>query len=136
MTMKLIIPHGIAEQIEPRLPEDCAVVHVDQDGAADGDLGDAEAFLRWWTPEAGLRRILAGAPRLRWMHTPSAGVDMLLTPALTERPIMLTNSAGAHAIPIAEFVLLFMLGHAKQVRDLATLTPETTWERRRDVNLS
>jgi phosphoglycerate dehydrogenase-like enzyme len=134
--MKLIIPHRIADQVEPRLPADCTVVHVDQDGYADGDLSDAEVYLRWWTPAAGMRRVLEAAPQLRWLHTPSAGVDQILTPELVRSAIVLTNSAGAHAIPIAEFVMLFMLGLAKHVRDLAALTPENAWPRGRELRLA
>jgi phosphoglycerate dehydrogenase-like enzyme len=136
--MKLIIPTNIAEQAEPRVREvapEVQVVHVDQEGAPDGDLGDAEVLLRWWMSRATLRRILAAAPRLGWLHTPSAGVDGLLIPEVLEREIVLTNSAGAHAIQIAEFVLMFMLGHAKQVRDLAALTPENAWECGRTLQL-
>jgi phosphoglycerate dehydrogenase-like enzyme len=136
--MKLIIPTNIAEQAEPRLREvapEAQVVHVDHEGAADGDLEDAEVLLRWWMSRATLRRILAAAPRLRWLHTPSAGVDGLLIPEVLEREIVLTNSAGAHAIQIAEFVLMFMLGHAKRVRDLAALMPANAWERGRTLEL-
>src|SRR5262245_40314121 len=136
--MKLIIPTQIADQVEPQLrgiaPE-AQVVHVDRAGAADGDLTAAEVLLRWWMPAATLRRILAAAPRLRWLHTPSAGVDGLLIPEVLERDIVVTNSAGAHAIPIAEFVLMFMLGHAKRARDLATLKPENAWKRGHDLQL-
>ncbi len=136
--MKLIIPHNIAAEVEPRLHEvapDCAVVHTDYEGAVDGDLADAEVFLRWWTPVPVLKRILAAAPRLRWMHTPSAGVDNLLIPELLERNIELTNSAGVHAIPIAEFVMMFMLGHVKRARDLATLTSADDWARVKSLRL-
>jgi phosphoglycerate dehydrogenase-like enzyme len=58
-----------------------------------------------------------------------------MIPEVLEREIVLTNSAGAHAIQIAEFVLMFMLGHAKRVRDLAALTPTNTWERGRTLEL-
>jgi phosphoglycerate dehydrogenase-like enzyme len=110
-------------------------VHVDQEGAGDADLADAQVLLRWWMPATTLRRLLAAAPRLRWLHTPSAGVDGLLIPEVLERKIVLTNSAGAHAIPIAEFVLLGMLGHAKRARDLAALRPENAWEQGRTLHL-
>ena len=129
--MKLIIPTSIADKVEPQLREiapGAEVVHVDQEGVGDGDLIDAQVLLRWWMPATTLQRILAAAPRLRWLHTPSAGVDGLLIPEVMEREIVLTNSAGAHAIPIAEFVLLSMLGHAKRARNLAALTPEDAWE--------
>src|SRR5215213_1568516 len=136
--MKLIIPTSIADKVEPQLREiapSAEVVHVDQSGVGDGDLADARVLLRWWMPATTLRRILAAAPRLRWLHTPSAGVDGLLIPEVVERGIALTNSAGAHAIPIAEFVLLFMLGHAKCARDLAALTPENAWKHARTLDL-
>jgi phosphoglycerate dehydrogenase-like enzyme len=136
--MKLIIPTSIADKVEPQLREiapQAKIVHVDQEGAGDADLADAQVLLRWWMPATTLQRILAAAPRLRWLHTPSAGVDGLLIPEVIERKIVLTNSAGAHAIPIAEFVLLAMLGHAKRARDLAALKPENAWEQGRTLHL-
>ena len=136
--MKFIIPTSIADKVEPQLrtiAPQAEVVHVDQDGAGDADLAGAQVLLRWWMPPNTLRRILAAAPRLRWLHTPSAGVDGLLIPEVIKREIVLTNSAGAHAIPIAEFVLLCMLGHAKHVRDLTALTPENAWEQGRTLHL-
>jgi len=129
--MKLILPDRIAEAVEPRIAAavpDCAIVHVDQKGAPDGDLADAEVLLRWWMSEEALGRILATAPKLRWLHTPSAGVDHVLLPEVLARDIIVTNSSGSNAIPIAEFVLMLMLGHAKRVRELAVLTPENAWE--------
>ena len=136
--LKFIIPTSIADKVEPQLREiapQAAVVHVDQEGAGDGELADAEVLLRWWMPPPTLRRIVASAPRLRWLHTPSAGVDGLLIPEVLARKIVLTNSAGAHAIPIAEFVLLGMLNHAKRASDLAALTPEDGWEQGRTLQL-
>ena len=136
--MKLIIPTSIADKVEPQLREiapSAEVVHVDQEGVGDGDLGDAEVLLRWWMPPTTLRRIVAAAPRLRWLHTPSAGVDGLLIPEVLDHKIVLTNSAGAHAIPIAEFVLLGMLGHAKRLSELTALTPEKAWAQGRTLQL-
>jgi phosphoglycerate dehydrogenase-like enzyme len=53
-------------------------------------------------------------PKLRWIHSVSAGVDHLLCQELVESPILFTNSAGAHAPGIAESVmgmLLFLVKH-------------------------
>ncbi len=136
--MKFIIPTSIADKVEPQLrtiAPQAEVAHVDQEGVGDANLTDAQVLLRWWMPATTLRRIMAAAPRLRWLHTPSAGVDGLLIPEVIERRIVLTNSAGAHAIPIAEFVLLGILGHAKRVRDLAALTPENAWQQARTLHL-
>jgi phosphoglycerate dehydrogenase-like enzyme len=129
--MKLILPWRIAEKIEPeiaRVAPQCRVVHIDEDGVADGDLSDADCFLRWWTNPEIFRKVLAAAPHVRWVHTPSAGVEHLLAaPELRESAITLTNSAGAHAVPIAEFVMLYMLTHVKRARELMQLHADDAW---------
>lgn len=71
--------------------------------------------------------MLAAAPALLWQHTPSAGVNHILTSSFLEQDIILTNGAGVHAIPIAEFVLAFMLYHAKHLRRLQGLQAEHHW---------
>jgi phosphoglycerate dehydrogenase-like enzyme len=133
--MKLLIPQALAPLIEPRLAEmapDLEVVRFDNTGEPEGDVSDVTMLLRWWTPVGALRRVLAAAPNLRWIHTPSAGVEHLLIPEILERDIVLTNSAGAHAIPIAEFVLMYMLNHVKRAFDLKALAP-AEWERGDDI---
>lgn len=130
--MKVILPHALVERLEPQIramAPDLEVVRFDMQGQADGDLSDAEVLVRWWTPRETLRKLIQAAPRLRWMHTPSAGVDGMLLPEMRERGLIVTNSAGAQAVPIAEFVLLFMLSHVKQARALLALTPEDAWQR-------
>jgi phosphoglycerate dehydrogenase-like enzyme len=47
----------------------------------------------------------AGRGTLRWVHSAAAGVGGSLTRALKESGVVLTNSAGVHADPIAEWVL-------------------------------
>ncbi|HMO56772.1 MAG TPA: D-2-hydroxyacid dehydrogenase [Roseiflexaceae bacterium] len=135
--MKLIIPHKVADLVDPLVYEvapEAQIVHVSDDGTPDGDIRDAQALLRWWTPPEVLQRSLREAPQLRWVHTPSAGVDHLFVPELIERRIMLTNSAGATAIPIAEFVLLFMLNHAKR-GVLLNKPTDADWYRADDASL-
>lgn len=128
--MKLILPIEAAADIEPHLPPDARKVRVDSDGNLDGDAVDAEVYLNWFNlKSATLHKVLAAAPALRWQHTPSAGVNHILTPTFLERDIVLTNGAGVHAIPIAEFVLTFMLYHAKQLRSLQAKQAEHNWVR-------
>lgn len=136
--MKLIIPESIANEIEPRVREiapEAVIVRIAADGTPDGDIGDADALLRWWISQAAFQRVLREAPKLRWVQTASAGVDSVLVPELKGRDLVLTNSAGAHGIPISEFVLAGMLAHAKRLRALAALTPENAWPQGRDMQL-
>lgn len=128
--MKLIVPTELADAIQTRLPGELNLVWVDPDGNLDGDASDAEVYFNgFWLKPATLHRVLAAAPQLRWQHSPSAGVNHILTPIFLARDIILTNSAGVYAIPIAEFVLAFILNHAKRLSNLYSLQAQHKWSR-------
>ena len=52
---------------------------------------------------------LASAKKLKWLHSFSAGVDRVLVPEVMDAPILVSNSSGIHATPIAEHLIGFML---------------------------
>ena len=75
-------------------------------------LPDAEVLLAFGQTD--LAPILPAAPKLRWVHALTAGVDQWLTlDAMRHSDILLTNSRGIHGIPIAEHVLGMMLCHSR-----------------------
>ncbi|BAZ88088.1 D-2-hydroxyacid dehydrogenase [Dolichospermum compactum] len=128
--MKLILPIEIAHEIEPHLPENAIVVRVDGEGNIDGDATDAEVYFSWfYLKPTTLHRVLDAAPSLRWHHAPNAGVNHILTPKYLERDLILTNGAGTHAIPIAEFVIAYLLAYSKQLPTLYKLQAEHNWQR-------
>ncbi|KAF3889890.1 MULTISPECIES: D-2-hydroxyacid dehydrogenase [Nostocales] len=132
--MKLILPTDIVEDLKPQLPSDVNVVRLDSDGNIDGDATDAEVYFSWFLLKPTiLNTVLEAAPKLRWHHAPNAGVDRILTPTNLEqylkRDITLTNGAGVHSIPIAEFAIAFMLAHAKHLRELYDLQDQHLWKR-------
>ena len=90
-------------------------------------LEDAEAVLRW----AGGKRfaqIIEDAPKLRWLHTASAGVDHVLTPAVrANSALVLTDSGPAYEIAIGEFVLAWMLMAAHGLTALADNQRAHVW---------
>jgi phosphoglycerate dehydrogenase-like enzyme len=55
------------------------------------------------------RDLFARGKRLRWVHTATAGVGSLLFDELRNSDVMLTNSAGVHAIPMSEYVVAGLL---------------------------
>jgi lactate dehydrogenase-like 2-hydroxyacid dehydrogenase len=76
----------------------------------DPAVRDCEALLGHINPK-GLGEI---APRLRWIHLFSAGVDHVLRSDLViKRGIVLTNSSGTTAPWIAEYVVGAMLQHCR-----------------------
>jgi len=72
---------------------------------------------------------LAAAERLEWVHALSAGVDHFDREALAERGVVLTNSAGVHAEPIAEQVLAFMLTFERGLHEARANQERGVWQR-------
>lgn len=134
--MKLIGSIEFASLLKSRLPDDVQVVWVDDQGNLDGDVSNAEVYFSagLLKPDV-LDKVLNAAPKLRWQHTPSAGVNHLLTPTALSRDIILTNGAGVHAIPIAEFTLALMLDYVKDLGTLHQLQETHQWDYRWKRNI-
>jgi phosphoglycerate dehydrogenase-like enzyme len=75
-----------------------------------------------------LPAIWSDAKAVRWVHTLSAGVDRVLFPALITSPVPLTNARGVFKRSLAEFAVLGMLFHLKQVRRLVDNQRHRRWE--------
>jgi phosphoglycerate dehydrogenase-like enzyme len=124
------LPGWTVGEIRAALPADWQVVDVEAPADGRGDGGDvapevleavrgAEVYMGYGFPRAlfhAATRMPEG--RLRWVHSGSAGVGGALYPELVESPVVLTNSAGIHAAPIAESVLAMAL-HFTRGFDLA-----------------
>lgn len=128
--MQVIVGESVVERVQERvraldLPVDLLV--VGRDGQLNDDLKDAAVFFRLDMSRAVYERVLAAAPKLRWVHTGSAGVDGLINDTLRERRITLTNSAGAYAIPIAEWVLHALLMIVKRGPEMMAAQQERRW---------
>ncbi|MBD2446032.1 D-2-hydroxyacid dehydrogenase [Nostoc sp. FACHB-152] len=128
--MKIILPKDIATELKTHLPDDVVVVRVDNEGNLDGDATDAEVYFSWfYLKPTTLNKVLESAPQLRWHHAPNAGVNHIVTPKYLERNLILTNGAGVHAIPIAEFVIAYILSYAKELPKLHKQQQEHNWQR-------
>lgn len=79
----------------------------------------------WRSPE--IEALLAAGEQLRWVFTHSAGVESYPLERFRERGIPLTNGAGLHALPIAEYVVLGMLAAAKGFPELVRAQDRRTW---------
>jgi phosphoglycerate dehydrogenase-like enzyme len=64
-------------------------------------IRDAEVYYGFGIP----RLLFLEAAKLRWVHSAAAGVGTSLHPEMLASDIVLTNSAGIHAIPIAEYIV-------------------------------
>jgi phosphoglycerate dehydrogenase-like enzyme len=83
-----------------------------------------------------VRKLLAAAPKLRWYHTPAAGVDRLLEIAdFRERRIMITNNSGSYDVQIAEHVMAFVFAAAKQLHLYRDQQARREWREQRHHEL-
>lgn len=96
---------------------------------AEGDLAgaaEAEAAIGGPNPER-FRALLAAAPRLRWFHTLSAGVERII-PDIAARPdLVVTNNSGAYDRPIAEHVIATVFAAAKRLPASFAAQGQHTW---------
>lgn len=70
---------------------------------------------------------LARATALKWIHTPNTGVRELLSPELVAAPIVLTNSSGVDARPIAEHVLALALALTRKLHLALQRQAQRVW---------
>lgn len=83
----------------------------------------AEAFFGKLTPP-----LLAAAPRLRWVQSPTASLEHFLFPALTEHPCQLTNMRGIFSDVIADHVLGYIISFARNLHLYRDQQRSGRWE--------
>lgn len=117
------IPSGHVERLRERFPK-LEFVHAATLDDAKRAMPDVDAcFTPFLTPE-----MVASAPKLRWVHSSAAAVEGLLPlAALAERGIVVTNSRGVQAIPIAEQVMGGLLVLARKLDRTLEAQRERRW---------
>jgi phosphoglycerate dehydrogenase-like enzyme len=108
-------------------------IHGDADESA---FGDAEVLLLGSVPASVLDHVVSRSPRLRWIHSASAGVDRVTTASVRERGLIVTNARGVFSRPIAEYVVMMSLAIARRLPQLLELQRERTWQPLRGRELS
>ena len=104
------------------------IVMVSFEGLADGPVDDVEVLLRGFLSADAFDRLLARTPRMAWVHSATAGVERVLTPASRQRQLVITNARGVFSRPIAEYVLMMILAVSRRLPQLLELQRERTWQ--------
>ena len=106
-----------AQRVRDEAPPGWDVHFVEAPTSSDGDgprgasdevmseIPKADVYLGFGIP----RPLYLAAKRLRWVHSAAAGVGNALYPEMVAGDVILTNSAGVHAIPIAEYIVAGVL---------------------------
>lgn len=106
---------------------DVRFVQLSQDGAVPADGTDADVLLRCYMSKPALRRVLTEAPRIKWIHTCTAGFDQLLIPEIVERGLRVTRSANTQNVPMAEFVIGYLFLVSKRFPELLRSQAKREW---------
>lgn len=127
----------VAHAIEAAAPPGWSVYFVSSPTISDGDgsaapsaeamreITDADAYVGFGMPRA----LFVQATRLRWVHSAAAGVGSLLFQEMIESDVLLTNSAGVHAVPMAEHVVGGILYLLRQFDVAVTQQRQRCWDR-------
>jgi phosphoglycerate dehydrogenase-like enzyme len=108
---KLIADAGPgAELVDPtQMPERKAKQSMFDSEAMAPHYADCDVMLTYTMP----RDLVARAPRLKWIHCMAAGLDYVLRTGMFDHSaIVLTNTSGAQASMIGEYIAMAMLAYA------------------------
>jgi phosphoglycerate dehydrogenase-like enzyme len=104
------------------------IVSVSRDGHADGPLDDVEVLLHGSVGREALERLVGRTPRLRWIHSASAGVERVIAVGRARPGLVITNARGVFSRPIAEYVAMMVLAVSRRLPQLLELQRERTWQ--------
>lgn len=121
-------PHTFRPEHEAQLHEaagtDAEVIIATPEEAA-AHHADAEAVASFPARMPGIAQL----PQAKWLHSFSAGVDRILTPTVADSEVILSNSRGVHATPIAEHIIAFMLNFSRGFHKTYHNQQKHVWEK-------
>jgi len=124
----------LADPTEPQLamlaglPEKTGIAVGNTPEAFERAAPDANVIFNWSGSRDLLREVFPMAPKVRWVHSRSAGLDNLLFPELVESPVPLTNGTGVFSPSLGEFALAAILYFAKDFRRMIRNQMAGRWE--------
>ncbi|HEY6468109.1 MAG TPA: D-2-hydroxyacid dehydrogenase [Candidatus Acidoferrales bacterium] len=92
------------------------IVVGDSADAFRGTAGEAEVIFNWSGGLPLFREVFLMCPKLRWVHSRSAGLERSLFPELIAKDIPLTNGSGVFSPSLGEFTVAAILYFAKDFR--------------------
>lgn len=127
--LNIVVLNKLAEQhimlIKNVVPH-CNIVTVGPDKAA-SHMPDCDILVTWGWMD--ISRLITDAPKLKWIHALSAGVENIITPAVQSMDAIVTNSRGIHGIPVSEHVFALMLAFSRGLNYFIRHQLNRQWKR-------
>lgn len=116
------LPEGAQSAIERRFPQ-VKILRATDAASLRAGLAEADVLYAWH-----LRKdLFSHAKRLKWIHTPAAGVDHFLHAALRDSPVILTNCRGLAGDAMADHVFAMILALARRLPESVRLQSQERW---------
>ena len=116
------IPPKAVDRLRQRFP-DLSFIHATDDETRAQGLRDCDIAYTWILSS----QEIAAARHLKWVHTSAVAVETLALHDLFARDIIVSNSRGVQATPIAEHVFAVLLALAKQLPFILDRQREHHW---------
>jgi len=101
---------------------------VENPASDDPELRVAEILITGISTQTASPSDLARAmPRLRWIHSMTAGVEELVSDELLGRQVLVTSGAGAYATAIAEYAFAAMVMLCRRIPELIAAHERHRW---------
>lgn len=115
-------PDWFSDRLRREFPQ-LSVVHLPDYQRVDDEIVEAEIVIAWSIrPDQ-----IAGAMKLRWIHSPAAAVHQLMFPELVNSEIVLTNARQVHGPVVAEHVIALIFALAKKIPGSVRLQQKHVW---------
>ncbi|HXF62246.1 MAG TPA: D-2-hydroxyacid dehydrogenase [Caldilineaceae bacterium] len=112
---------GIPE-LQQRFP-DLTFVHCPARELTAGMIADADIYIGWLN-----REIYLAAKQLRWIQSPSSGVNYFLDiPELVASDCLLTSASGTHGAAVADSAMAMILAFTRGIRQSVRHQQERVW---------
>ena len=126
--MKVLVgrnPMGLEKgipEIEREYPEVEFVYCPERDELIDA-IADADIYLGWIT-----RDVYLAAKKLRWIQSPSSGINYYLAiPELVESDVLLTSARGTHGPCLAESTFAMIFAFTRGIREAVLQQQNGVW---------
>ncbi|HLY19113.1 MAG TPA: D-2-hydroxyacid dehydrogenase [Bryobacteraceae bacterium] len=118
------------------LPDSTRIAAGNQFEAFADAAPGADVILNWTGSRELLQQVWRMSPRVRWVHSRSAGLDELLFPELAESAVPLTNARGVFSEILGEFAIAAVLFFAKGLRRMVRSQEAGIWDQFDTVEVS
>ena len=112
----------MAETLRERWPQ-MQVVHAPTFAEMLPDLPDTDIFVGGVIRPDHVKQ----APKLKWIHSTSAGIGQLTYPEINDAGIVVTNASGVFSVPMAEHTVGLILALARNFPDTVRQQDQKIW---------